>query len=345
MAMSKQRKVLTLEHFIIDTFTRLGNDGIERPVEQPDQIGGGGTYAIIGARAFLPPTQLGMIVDYTPSTFPQALKDALESYGNEMWAFRERTDGLPTARAVNRYDGETRGFEYLYKPVLLSPNSLKGTHFEDIVPSVIHFISYPAPRAGIILDEINDFRISKGWSPLIVWEPEDESLEVVTSIASHVDILGPNQNEALRLYSLLTDPTFTDDDFKAVLTKICRSLAYLRPRIGAVIRAGHLGCCYASADPRGYRPEVKWVPAYWNKERDGYEGKVVDSTGAGNAFMGGIAAALSEGKSLDEAVRWGSVAASFAIEQNGLPQLTKTSDGPELWNGQNPQERLTALSM
>lgn len=81
-------------------------------------------------------------------------------------------------------------FEYLYKPVLLSPNSLKGTHFEDIVPSVIHFISYPAPRAGIILDEINDFRISKGWSPLIVWEPEDESLEVVTSIASHVDILG-----------------------------------------------------------------------------------------------------------------------------------------------------------
>lgn len=55
MAMSKQRKVLTLgqnplvpsvaltlmnriEHFIIDTFTRLGNDGIERPVEQPDQV-------------------------------------------------------------------------------------------------------------------------------------------------------------------------------------------------------------------------------------------------------------------------------------------------------------------
>lgn len=52
-----------------------------------------------------------MIVDYTPSTFPRALKDALESYGNEMWAFRERTDGLPTARAVNRYDGETRGYE------------------------------------------------------------------------------------------------------------------------------------------------------------------------------------------------------------------------------------------
>lgn len=52
-----------------------------------------------------------MIVDYTPSTFPRALRDALESYGNEMWAFRERTDGLPTARAVNRYDGETRGYE------------------------------------------------------------------------------------------------------------------------------------------------------------------------------------------------------------------------------------------
>lgn len=27
-----------IEHFIIDTFTRLGSDGIERPVEQPDQV-------------------------------------------------------------------------------------------------------------------------------------------------------------------------------------------------------------------------------------------------------------------------------------------------------------------
>lgn len=51
-----------------------------------------------------------MIVDYTLSTFPRALKNALESYGDEMWAFRERTDGLPTARAVNRYQGETRGY-------------------------------------------------------------------------------------------------------------------------------------------------------------------------------------------------------------------------------------------
>lgn len=178
-----------------------------------------------------------------------------------------------------------------------------------------------------------------------------------------MDNLRPNQNEALRLYSLSADPTFTDDDFTAILTKVCRSLAYLRPRIGAVIRAGHLGCCYASADPRGYRPEVKWVPAYWNKERNGYAEKAVDPTGAGNAFMGGVAAALSEGTSLDEgkcpgpapcrrwdiddleAVRWGSVAASFAIEQTGLPQLTKTSDGRELWNGQNPRERLTAMSI
>lgn len=122
-----------------------------------------------------------------------------------------------------------------------------------------------------------------------------------------MDELRPNQNEALRLYSLLADPTFTDDDLTAILTKVCRSLAYLRPRIGAVIRAGHLGCCYASADPRGYRPEVKWVPAYWNKERNGYAEKVIDPTGAGNAFMGGVAAALSEGKGLGEG-KWPSPA-------------------------------------
>ena len=39
------------------------------------------------------------------------------------------------------------------------------------------------------------------------------------------------------------------------------------------------------------------------------------------------------------AVKWGSVAASFVIEQDGLPTLT-VADGRELWNGQDSWDRL-----
>ncbi|KAJ4361471.1 hypothetical protein N0V85_009405, partial [Neurospora sp. IMI 360204] len=54
----------------------------------------------------------------------------------------------------------------------------------------------------------------------------------------------------------------------------------------------------------------RWLPAYHTDAA-----KVVDPTGGGNTFLGGLAVALARGKSIEEACAWGSVAASFAIEQ------------------------------
>lgn len=57
---------------------------------------------------FVPPSRLGMIIDYTPETLPIYMRNALEEFGEDMWVFRERQDGHPTARSVNRYNGQTR---------------------------------------------------------------------------------------------------------------------------------------------------------------------------------------------------------------------------------------------
>lgn len=85
----------------------------------------------------------------------------------------------------------------------------------------------------------------------------------------------------------------------------------------------------------------KWIPAYWT--RDEADEKVVDPTGGGNTFLGGLAVALARGRSMEEAACWGSVAASFAIEQVGVPLLGRDEDGEETWNGDRVGDRLRRL--
>jgi sugar/nucleoside kinase (ribokinase family) len=85
-----------------------------------------------------------------------------------------------------------------------------------------------------------------------------------------------------------------------------------------------------------------WLPSYWSDDGSGKgEGnaKVVDPTGGGNGFLGGLAIALARGKELEEAACWGSVAASFAIEQVGMPTLGTDEQGKETWNGAVVEER------
>lgn len=94
-----------------------------------------------------------------------------------------------------------------------------------------------------------------------------------------------------------------------------------------------------------------WLPAVFaanaesrNAEESGNgEGdheKVVDPTGGGNAFLGGLAVGLARGKEVLDAAVWGSVAASFAIEQVGMPILGVDAEGVETWNGVRVEQRL-----
>lgn len=83
-----------------------------------------------------------------------------------------------------------------------------------------------------------------------------------------------------------------------------------------------------------------WYPAYHTNSS-----KVIDPTGGGNAFLGGMAVGLARGRGLEAACRMGSVAASFAIEQVGMPILESDEAGRELWNGDSVQGRLEDYEM
>ena len=72
----------------------------------------------------------------------------------------------------------------------------------------------------------------------------------------------------------------------------------------------------------------KWYPPFHDPD----SAKVFDTTGAGNMFLGAFTIAFQKLGGLSEAAVYGSVAASFAVEQSGLPK----KDAPancETWNG------------
>lgn len=67
--------------------------------------------------------------------------------------------------------------------------------------------------------------------------------------------------------------------------------------------------------------------------------KVVDSTGGGNTYLGGFIAGWKASGDIAEASMYGNVAASFAMEQIGMPSC-ELSDGEERWNGAQVMECL-----
>jgi len=154
---------VSLGMFIIDQFDFLDAEGKKTGETLEPQIGGGGVYAAIGARIWLPPNKVGMIVD-RGHDFPGDIQAALEHYGPDMWLFRDNPDAV-TTRAVNIYQGDHRGFQYLTPRRRISPNDLSGTKFDR--PSNVHFICSPT-RAQSIMKEIQSV---PGWHPVTIFEP------------------------------------------------------------------------------------------------------------------------------------------------------------------------------
>ncbi|KAI4638540.1 hypothetical protein J4E93_010095 [Alternaria ventricosa] len=84
-----------------------------------------------------------------------------------------------------------------------------------------------------------------------------------------------------------------------------------------------------------FGPKSVWLPPYYEPSAV----KVIDPTGGGNTYLGGFIAGWKASGDIHEASMYGNVAASFAIEQIGLPSC-EVSDGEEIWNGTRVMERL-----
>lgn len=323
----------TLGLFIIDEFSYFDDEGLPTTNILAPQIGGGGTYAAIGARIWLPADQIAMMVD-KGHDFPASIYARLLEYGSEMWIFREQPNSV-TTKALNSYNGDHRNFEYLTPRIRLTPKDLIGT--KGAKSQMLHFICSPS-RAFDIMSEVKQVN---GWLPTTIYEPipdrcVPEELPALLKVLPLISILSPNAEEALSILSLHVQPKKWSIEQAAD--------TFLEFGIGnegtgcVLIRCGEMGA-YVKSRAR----EGMWIDAFWNSQEDSK--RIVDVTGAGNSFLGGLAAGLRLNQGdVYEATFYASVSASFVVEQQGLPAISSSNgQGLSLWNGDLPTRRLQVL--
>lgn len=233
--------------------------------------------------------QIQMIID-RGADFTAEHEGLLAAFGR-MWHFRSREG--PTTRALNVYRGDHRGFEYLSPKRRLDPADLLAA--SPTLPRWIHLVCSPERAAAsrtalaLALARCN-----------LVYEPIPDSctpqnLQPCLHLLPHLAVFSPNHQEAASLLSVSVPEPCT-------LPWVTKHLAqpfidHLPPHadtpalgpahgLGPVIciRAGALGSVIG-------RKGIPWihVPAYHT-----HPAKVVDVTGAGNAFLGGLTAGLSQ---------------------------------------------------
>jgi sugar/nucleoside kinase (ribokinase family) len=176
--------------------------------------------------------------------------------------------------------------------------------------------------------------------PLIIWEPaplscKPENLQDFLAVAALVDVFSPNH---LELATICGNHRVVPDkpEIETMALKFLASGVGPEGKGAVVIRAGDSGCFVLLPNLLS-----QWLPPFYTTGVGEEQAiKVVDPTGAGNAFLGAFSIGhLQTGGDIIEAACYGSVAASFALEQVGMPEKSNEAD-KELWNGASVLGRL-----
>jgi ribokinase len=129
----------------------------------------------------------------------------------------------------------------------------------------------------------------------VILDPAPARSDLPMDIYPLISILTPNQVEASQLVGFPVE----DEDSAIAATQILRE----RGVDQVILKLGAQGVVCATAE------KTLNLPAF--------AVEAVDTVAAGDAFNGGLAAALAEGRSFWDAVRWGSATAALAVTKPG----------------------------
>ena len=256
-----------------------------------DAFGGSASYFALAARFFAPVRLVAVVGD----DFPPDHRALLETSGVDL-AGLEVAAG-PCFRWGGRYGQDLNHRETLFTHLGVFE------HFHPKVPeawrdSAFVFLGNIHPALQLeVLQQVRDPRLV-ALDTMNLWI--ETAREELLAVLRHVDLLVVNDGEARQLTG------------EANLVRAGRRLLELGPRC-AVIKKGEHGAAFFAADGPFAVPAVPLE-------------HVVDPTGAGDSFAGGLVGALAAHGGLDDgalrrAMALGSVLASFTVEDFGIRRL------------------------
>lgn len=236
------------------------------------------------------------------SDFPRSALERLEASGLDLTGLRP-IEG-PTVRNWVIYEADGRR-DWIYR-------TPRGRRFEVApqpedtpagwtTPPVVHVAAMPFHAAVLIVDS---FRASAG-PPLITLDTHEEwtdeaARDEIIALACRVDVFVPSHGELAAIVGY-------DDPRRAAEQLLDAGV----PAI--VVKCGENGAVIASRGPGEKR--LTCIPAL--------QVPVIDMTGAGDAFCGGLAAGLAMGEELVSAARRGAASAGAAIGASGSLRLLR----------------------
>lgn len=260
--------------------------------------GGNAVYSAAGARLWQVPVG---VVTRRGEDFPAGHLTRLGALGVD-------TAGVvpipgPTVRSWVLYS-EDGSREWVYRTpaersreVAVRPGDLPADWLAADAAPVVHIAAMPLPAAAALVDAV---RAQAPGAVITLDTHEDWAHEPradVLAAAARVDVFVPSREE-------LADLAGYDDPPRALADLRAAGVRDVVVKLGA---EGALTCRFG-ADPVP-------VPAF--------AVGAVDTTGAGDAFCGGLAAGLARGESLTDAVRRGCASASFAVTSFGSMSLAE----------------------
>ena len=266
-------------------------------------LGGSGSHAVVGMRTWND-APLGL-VGYLGDDAPEPFAAHLQRLGVSPDGLVHRA-GIPTPRAWQLFEADGQRTEVFRTS--LSEFEANQVRFDELNAELRRSSGFHVQWGGSMEATTRLVRQLKTANPsaVVVFEPIDDFLGLDRAawapLLRECDVFLPNLEEA----ATLTGEASPADMATALLNWGANRV---------VIRMAEQGIWVQ--DDEGNRWRIPAVPTH-----------VVDVTGAGNAFCGGLLAGLVEDLPFLETALRGLVGASFAIEQVGVPE-TLVPGSPE----------------